>query len=180
MADLPGNDWGGASSSWTKEQDEQIIKFKADNPAVKWSDLAESMNMLGKHGALKERFAELKKEGKIDGATAAAAVVVKKDEKKDTGKDKVVEAPKDEKKDEGGGGKKGKKENKAGDSRGEEAKAGTAVGGKGQFSDGEMTFLRNEYAAYEADKFGWVASRLFDETGRNVHADTVKAALGAK
>lgn len=182
------------TSSWTKEQDAQIIKFKADNPSGKWEDLATEMNMAGKGGDLKGRFAELKKEGKTD----APAVNGKKDEPK---KDEKKNEKKDDKKDEGKldkkdekkedkkdgneagdkkGGKNGKKDG-AGDGAGagkNKGKNDAAKDAAAQFSAAELELLKLEFASAEADKYGWVASRYFDQTGKTVHADVVKAAMG--
>ena len=147
--------------------------------------MATDMNMAGKGGDLKGRFAELKREGKID---AAAGAVAKKDEPK-------KEDKKDEKKDENDGeraetkgGKKGKKGNAAeGDDKGGDATGSSKKNGKSaaardaaaKFTAAELEMLRNEYATAEADKYGWVASRFFDHTGKAVAAEMVEAALSA-
>lgn len=194
MSEMPGADVNDASE-WTKAQDEQIIKFKTDDPQGKWEDFATTMNMAGKGGDLKGRFAELKKDGKVDAPGGGA----KKDEpKKDEAKKDEAKKDgnkKDEKKDgnEGGGEGKGKKGKKGGDGGGAndakangEAKAGNGKGdkaekgGKGQFTEAEMAILKEENAPYEGDRFGWIASRFFDRTGKTVHPDTIKAALGGK
>lgn len=191
MVDLPGADVDD-TSKWTKAQDDQIIKFKADDPQGKWEDLATTMTMAGKGGDLKGRFAELKKDGKIEGGAGGAGE--KKDEPKKSEGKKGDEKNYNDKKDgnnEGGdgNGKKGKKVGDGGgindakaipDAKADVGKAYSAKGGKGQFTEAEMVILREAYAMSESERFGWTASRFFDQTGKTVHPDKIKAALGVK
>lgn len=185
----------------TAEDDEKLKSLKAENRS--WKEIAKEMkkpqgvlkdrwkeidpNKDGggsgkKDDAGAEEEAKKKGEGKDDDKPAGAdepKQMTKKEKKaaakaaKEEAAAQPAEEPKPASNDGGGGSNKGaaKPASKA------PSRAGSAwvtLQEDDLFSFGELQLLSELIARYDVDRWGIVASRFFDKTGRRVHPDDVR------